>query len=197
MFWLFFTLIIQNWLVVLCGAGPNKDEKVIWSKDDLDGKQVKRKKKLEMWSYICLRVRALDFLVFSVWYPVMLCYAAMEVRVLYSLVNLVYKLTHDIKQRQAAKIIHTDFHGIAWYFPQFHKSPPSFFANSLLCLLFPSFLHVFSSVWPPLLYLSHLRPPTLILCTSLKNCFSILPGRIYFTLYSLYIYISLFLENLT
>jgi len=50
---------------------------------------------------------------FSVWYPVMLCYAAKEVRVLYSLVNLVYKLTHDIKQRQAAKIIHTDFHGIA------------------------------------------------------------------------------------
>jgi hypothetical protein len=39
---------------VLCGAGPNKDEKVIWSKDDLDGKQVKRKKKLETWSYICL-----------------------------------------------------------------------------------------------------------------------------------------------
>jgi hypothetical protein len=151
MFWLFFTLIIQNWLVVLCGAGPNKDEKVIWSKDDLDGKQVKRKKKLEMWSYICLRVRALGFLVFSVWYPVMLCYAAMEVRVSYSLVNLVYKLTHDIKQRQAAKIIHTDFHGIAWYFPQFHKSPPSFFANSLLCLLFPSFLHVFSN--GPLFYI--------------------------------------------
>lgn len=50
---------------------------------------------------------------FSVWYPVMLCYAAMEVRVLYSPVNLVYILTHDIKQRQAAKIIHTDFHGIA------------------------------------------------------------------------------------
>lgn len=124
----------------------------------------------------------------------MLCDAAMEVRALYSLVNLVYKLTHDIKQRQAAKIIHTDSHGIAWYFPQFHKSPLSFFANSLLCLLFPSFLYVFSSVWPLLLLLSHLRPPTLILCTSLKNCISILPGRIYFTLFCfiyIYIYMSI------
>lgn len=78
----------SNWLVVLW---------VIWSKDDLHGKQVKRKKKLDMWSYICSRVRALGFLMFSVLYPVMLCDAAMEVRVLYSLVNLVYKLTHDIK----------------------------------------------------------------------------------------------------
>ncbi|KAJ6949542.1 hypothetical protein NC651_003509 [Populus alba x Populus x berolinensis] len=69
--------------------------------------QVKRKKKLDMWSCICSRVRALGFLMFSVWY------AAMEVRVLYSLVNLVYKLTHEIMQRQPAKIIYTDFHGIA------------------------------------------------------------------------------------